>query len=74
MTATAPIRDTETYKAVAESVRETIDDVGSNMRYGGYLEKEDRRRRRLDRLRKAGKGEGGLAAGAARVKVDENPE
>ncbi|OAQ97747.1 hypothetical protein LLEC1_00410 [Akanthomyces lecanii] len=39
--ATKPIRDTEAYK----NVKDVIDD-GSSSRYGGWVEKEERRRRR----------------------------
>ena len=39
--ATRPVRETEAYK----SVKETIDD-GSSSRYGGWSEKEERRRKR----------------------------
>lgn len=39
--ATKPIRETEAYK----NVKEVIDD-GSSMRYGGWIEKEERRKRR----------------------------
>jgi import inner membrane translocase subunit TIM44 len=69
--ASAPLRRTEAYKAVAEEITEALDDAGSNVRYGGYVEKEDRRRRRLRRLEKAGK-EGGL--GARRIKTEINLE
>ncbi|KAH6880137.1 mitochondrial inner membrane translocase subunit TIM44 [Thelonectria olida] len=46
--ATAPIRETEAYK----NVKNVIDD-GSSSRYGGWVEKEERRRRReaLDKQR-----------------------
>lgn len=68
--ASAPIRETETYKVVATSVTEALDEVGSNTRYGGYVEREDRRRRREARLAKLGKD--GLAKRTERIK--ENPE
>ncbi|CAK9783382.1 putative peripheral mitochondrial membrane protein [Cutaneotrichosporon oleaginosum] len=64
--ATAPIRDTEVYKAIAASVEEAFDDTaGTNLRYGGYVEKEERRRRREARRIKAGK---------TSKRVAENPE
>ena len=47
--ATKPIRETEAYK----SVKETIDD-GSSSRYGGWVEKEERRKRRAVRDQKLG--------------------
>ncbi|KAI0394703.1 TIM44 subunit of mitochondria import inner membrane translocase [Xylariaceae sp. FL0594] len=46
--ATKPIRDTEAYK----SVKDVIDD-GSSSRYGGWLEKEERRKARELRQKKA---------------------
>lgn len=42
--ATRPVRETEAYK----SVKSTIDD-GSSQRYGGWTEKEERRRQREER-------------------------
>lgn len=47
--ATKPIRDTEAYK----SVKETLDD-GSSSRYGGWQEKEERRKWREIRDKKMG--------------------
>ncbi|GAO49048.1 mitochondrial import inner membrane translocase subunit tim44 [Saitoella complicata NRRL Y-17804] len=51
-TATKPIRESEAYKKVSSSVAETIDD-GRSSAYGGYIEKEERRKRR--EAREAGK-------------------
>lgn len=48
--ATRPLRETEAYK----NVQDTIDD-GTSTRYGGWLEKEERQRRREARERKYGK-------------------
>ncbi|ROT41159.1 TIM44 subunit of mitochondria import inner membrane translocase [Sodiomyces alkalinus F11] len=45
--ATKPIRETEAYK----NVKEVIDD-GSSSRYGGWLEKEERRKKREAELQK----------------------
>ncbi|EHA53605.1 mitochondrial inner membrane translocase subunit TIM44 [Pyricularia oryzae 70-15] len=45
--ATKPIRETEAYK----NVKDVIDD-GSSSRYGGWVDKEERRRRREARLKK----------------------
>jgi import inner membrane translocase subunit TIM44 len=74
--ATAPIRDTEVYKAIAASVEEAFDDTaGTNLRYGGFVEKEERRRRREARRLKAGKTtkrvEGNPEAGEALVLSDK---
>ena len=58
--ATKPIRDTEAYK----NVKDVIDD-GSSSRYGGWVEKEERRRKRA-----------ALQAqrGAANQTMEEDPE
>lgn len=55
---------------VSTSVAETLDDIGNNSRYGGFVEKEARRKRREARLRKLGKD--GMAKRPLRVA--ENPE
>lgn len=67
-TATAPVRNTAAYKALSETVMDALDDSISS-KYGGYEEKEARRKRRELRLQKAGRG-GGLAARPHRVKAD----
>ncbi|KAM0749556.1 Tim44-domain-containing protein [Meredithblackwellia eburnea MCA 4105] len=75
-TASEPIRETEAYKAVAAEITEALDNAASNTQHGGYVEKEDRRRRRKARLEKAGKIEG-MGVGSARkrtVKVEEDPD
>lgn len=66
---TEPIRNTETYKAVAEAVADALDDSGAS-RYGGYEEKEVRRKLREKRLAKAGK-QGGIARSQ---RVTEDPK
>lgn len=67
-TATAPVRETEAYKALADSITDAFED---STRYGGYEEKEARRKRRLARAERAGR----LNAGKPkRVRVEENPE
>lgn len=71
MTASEPLRSTEAYKAVAAEITEALDDAASNVQHGGYVEKEDRRRRREARLAKAGRATG---FGARKVKVEEDPE
>lgn len=55
---------------MASSVAEALEDVGSNTRYGGFVEKEARRRRREARLKQLGRD--GL--GKTRLRVPENPE
>ncbi|KLO19014.1 mitochondria import inner membrane translocase TIM44 subunit [Schizopora paradoxa] len=66
---TEPIRNTEAYKTLAETVMDALDDSGS-AKHAGYEEKEARRKRRQMRLAKAGK-KGGLAA---RGRVAADPE
>ncbi|KAL8729302.1 MAG: hypothetical protein Q9166_004799 [cf. Caloplaca sp. 2 TL-2023] len=43
--ATRPVRETQVYKTAVGGVRDVIDD-GSSSRYGGWLEKEERRKQR----------------------------
>lgn len=64
-----PLRSTDAYKAVAAEITEALDDAATNVQHGGYIEKEDRRRRREARLEKAGKA-GGLAARKAKVEAN----
>ncbi|KKA24008.1 hypothetical protein T310_1990 [Rasamsonia emersonii CBS 393.64] len=59
---TRPVRETEAYK----SVKETIDD-GSSYRYGGWIEKEERRRQR--QLREQNQ----LKAGVKVEKMEADP-
>ncbi|GLB10454.1 protein translocase subunit [Aspergillus tubingensis] len=42
---TRPVRETEAYKSAVGGVKNAIDD-GSSSRYGGYIEKEERRKQR----------------------------
>ncbi|TGZ82055.1 TIM44 subunit of mitochondria import inner membrane translocase [Ascodesmis nigricans] len=49
-TVTKPVRDTKIYKDVTGNIKEVIDD-GSSSRYGGYLDREERKR--LRELREA---------------------
>ncbi|WVN91172.1 uncharacterized protein L203_106427 [Cryptococcus depauperatus CBS 7841] len=65
--ATAPIRDTKAYKLMAESIEEAFEDEsGVGSRYGGYEDKEARRKKREARAKKAGR--------QAVRRVQENPE
>ncbi|WWD20970.1 hypothetical protein CI109_105449 [Kwoniella shandongensis] len=65
--ATQPIRDSKTYKIVAESLEEAFEDsTGAGSRYGGYEDREVRRKRREARAAKAGK--------TIIKRVEENPE
>ena len=63
-TATAPVRNTAAYKALSESVVEAFEE---SSRYGGYEDREVRRKRREERLRKAG-------LTGKRKRVEANPE
>lgn len=63
--ATKPVRETKVYK----SVKDVIDD-GSSSRYGGWVEKEERRKKR--ELREL-KDSGGLP-GKRAEKMEEDPE
>ncbi|BGO94551.1 hypothetical protein NBRC10512_005023 [Rhodotorula toruloides] len=72
-TASAPIRDTEAYKAVAAEITDLLDNAANDMQHGGYIDRDARRRRREARLAKIGRSkEAGMAA--RKVKVEENPE
>ncbi|OLL25213.1 Mitochondrial import inner membrane translocase subunit tim44 [Neolecta irregularis DAH-3] len=62
---TAPIRNTQTFKAVSGEIRQVIDD-GSSSRYGGFVERDERRRRRIERDLKD--------LPSRKRRVDENPE
>ncbi|KAI9636579.1 import inner membrane translocase subunit tim44 mitochondrial precursor [Dioszegia hungarica] len=77
--ATQPVRDTAVYKAIAASVEEAFEDeTGMGSRYGGYEEKEERRRKREMRAKKAGKNvtprvKANPEAGEALVLTDSKP-
>lgn len=64
---TEPIRQTQAYKTLAETVIEALDDSGS-AKHAGFEEKEARRKRRQMRLAKAGKDS--MTSGRVRVKAD----
>ena len=63
--ATKPVRETKIYK----SVKDVIDD-GSSSKYGGWVEKEERRRKRELR----GLEESGGLSGKRPEKMEEDPE
>ena len=54
---TRPVRETEVYKKAVGEVKEVIDD-GSSSRYGGWTEKEERRKRRELRAMNEAKASG----------------
>ncbi|GAA5981373.1 hypothetical protein JCM11641_005298 [Rhodosporidiobolus odoratus] len=71
-TASAPVRDTEAYKAVAAEITDLLENAANDTMHGGYVDREARRRRRQARLAKIGKSEeGGFAA--RKLKVEEDP-
>lgn len=69
--ATRPVRETAAYKTTVGGVKDVIDD-GSSSRYGGWVEKEERRKQReLRELSQAGMdGRPGVRA----EKMEENPK
>ena len=64
------MRDTEAYKVVAASVTDALDEMNANVRYGGYVDRDARRRRHEARLKSLGRAS--LATVSARL--PENPE
>ncbi|KAL8685801.1 MAG: hypothetical protein Q9224_005666 [Gallowayella concinna] len=69
--ATRPVRETQVYKTAVGGVKDVIDD-GSSSRYGGWLEKEERRKQKELRELKEAAGTGGK--GRQRVeKMEEDP-
>ncbi|CRG85162.1 Mitochondrial import inner membrane translocase subunit TIM44 [Talaromyces islandicus] len=64
--ATRPVRETEAYKTAVGGVKDAIDD-GSSSRYGGWIEKEERRRQR--QLREQNSGRKGKIE-----KMEEDPD
>ncbi|KAI0725341.1 mitochondria import inner membrane translocase TIM44 subunit [Fomitopsis betulina] len=54
-TTTEPLRKTEAYKALSDTIIDALDDSGS-AKHAGFEEKEARRKRRQARLTKAGMG------------------
>ncbi|OKL58916.1 hypothetical protein UA08_05476 [Talaromyces atroroseus] len=66
---TRPVRETEAYKTAVGGVKEAIDD-GSSSRYGGWIEKEERRRQR--QLREANEAKSGRTTKAEIMEEDPN--
>ncbi|KAF8474738.1 hypothetical protein BDZ91DRAFT_770131 [Kalaharituber pfeilii] len=62
---TKPVRETKVYQDVTKNVKEVIDD-GSSSRYGGFLEKEERRKARELREKE-------MAKKNPTVKFEEDP-
>ena len=69
--ATRPVRETKIYKTTVGGVKDVIDD-GSSSRYGGWIEKEERRKKREQRgLNEAGGSDG---RGKRPEKLEEDPK
>ena len=69
--ATKPVRETKVFKTAVGGVKDVIDD-GSSSRYGGWVEKEERRKvRELRELNEAGVGG---RAGKRVEKIEEDPK
>lgn len=68
---TRPVRETNVYKTAVGGVKDVIDD-GSSSRYGGWVEKEERRRQReLRELHEAAEGD---RLGKKGWNVEEDPK
>lgn len=68
--ATRPVRETQVYKTAVGGVKDVIDD-GSSSRYGGWLEKEERRKQKELRELKESARTGGK--GRRVEKMEEDP-
>lgn len=69
--ATKPVRDTEVYKTAVGGVKDVIDD-GSSSRYGGWVEKEERRKQR--ELRELNEARASGRPGKRAEKIEEDPK
>lgn len=68
---TRPVRETQIYKTAVGGVKDVVDD-GSSSRYGGWLEKEERRKQRELRELKEATLPGGQNRRAEKVEEDPN--
>ncbi|KAI9886727.1 MAG: pre-tRNA nuclear export protein [Watsoniomyces obsoletus] len=68
---TRPVRETEAYKKAVGEVKEVIDD-GSSSRYGGWTEKEERRRQRELREINEARATGRSSKRAEKMEEDPN--
>lgn len=68
---TRPVRETNVYKTTVGGVKDVIDD-GSSSRYGGWVEKEERRKQR--ELRELNEAASGGRLGREREKIEEDPK
>lgn len=69
--ATKPIRETEVFKTAVGSVKDVVDD-GSSSRYGGWVEKEERRKQR--ELRELNEAAANGRPGRRVEKAEEDPK
>ncbi len=69
--ATRPVRETEVYKTAVGGVKDVIDD-GSSSRYGGWVEKEERRKQR--ELRELNEARASGRVGKRAEKIEEDPK
>ena len=69
--ATKPVRETTAYKTTVSGVKNVIDD-GSSSRYGGWIEKEERRKQR--ELRELNEARSTGRSGKRVEKAEEDPE
>ncbi|KAI9674817.1 MAG: protein translocase subunit [Caeruleum heppii] len=67
---TRPVRETQAYKTAVGGVKDVIDD-GSSSRYGGWVEKEERRKKR--ELREFNEARAGGRSGRPTEKAEEDP-
>ncbi|SLM40371.1 mitochondrial inner membrane translocase subunit tim44 [Lasallia pustulata] len=68
--ATKPVRDTEVYKTAVGGVKDVIDE-GSSSKYGGWVEKEERRKQR--ELRELNEARASGMPGKRVEKIEEDP-
>lgn len=68
---TRPVRETEAYKKAVGEVKEVIDD-GASSRYGGWADKEERRKRR--ELRELNEAKAAGRMGGHVEKMEEDPK
>ncbi|KAI9840079.1 MAG: hypothetical protein M1819_000272 [Sarea resinae] len=68
--ATRPVRETEAYKKAVGGVKDVMDD-GSSSRYGGWVEKEERRKQR--ELRELNEAKASGRPGRRFEKIEEDP-
>ena len=69
--ATKPVRETQAYQKAVGNVKNVIDD-GSSSRYGGWVEKEERRKQR--ELRELNESQANGGPGKRNEKIKEDPK